>query len=68
MSDNIVTTEEDTFEISFRILGNEIFAMELASKSRHKNWAVFGLIVLVMITLFVNQLIPLVLLISEFMV
>lgn len=52
--------EEDKFEIVFRILGNEIFGMQLTSQSRTKNWAVFGLIVLVVLTLLFSELSPLI--------
>ena len=50
--------ETETFEISLRLLGNEIFAMQLSSKSAKKNWIIFGLLSLVMLTLLANQLSP----------
>jgi len=49
---------EDNFEISFRILGNEFFGMKISSESRAKNWAFFGLITLVAMTLLVNEIGP----------
>ena len=49
---------EDNFEISFRILGNEFFGMKISSQSRAKNWAFFGVITLVAVTLLVNELGP----------
>jgi len=48
----------DKFEISFRILGNEFFGMQIASESRVKNWAFFGLLTLVALTLLVNSIGP----------
>lgn len=51
-------TNEDNFEISFRILGNEFFGMKISSESRAKNWAFFGLITLVAVTLLVNEIGP----------
>jgi hypothetical protein len=51
-------TEEDNFEISFRVLGNEFFGMKISSQSKAKNWAFFGLITLVAVTLLVNELGP----------
>jgi len=51
--------EEEKFEISLRLLGNEIFAMQLMSKSKKRNWAIFGLISLVLITILVNAMMPL---------
>jgi len=47
---------QDNFEISFRILGNEFFGMKISSESRAKNWAFFGLITLVAMTLLVNKM------------
>lgn len=58
-------TEEDKFEIAFRVLGNEIFAMNLSSKSSKKNWAVFGIIMLILVTVLIQQLIPLITLLLE---
>jgi hypothetical protein len=52
------TTPEEKFEISLRLLGNEIFAMQLMSQSAKKNWAIFGLISLVLITVLLDQLLP----------
>jgi len=49
---------QDNFEISFRILGNEFFGMKISSESRAKNWAFFGLITLVAMTLLVNKIGP----------
>lgn len=53
-------TPEEKFEISLRLLGNEIFAMQLMSQSQKKNWAVFGLISLVLITIIVEQMLPII--------
>lgn len=52
------TPDTETFEIALRILGNEIFAMQISSKSAKKNWVIFGLITLVLLTLLANQLSP----------
>ena len=49
---------EDNFEISFRILGNEFFGMKLTSQSRAKNWAFFGVLTLIAVTLIVNEIGP----------
>lgn len=49
---------EDNFEISFRILGNEFFGMKIKSESRAKNWAFFGVLTLVAVTLLVNEIGP----------
>jgi hypothetical protein len=51
--------EEEQFEISLRLLGNEIFAMQLMSKSKKRNWAIFGLISLVLVTILVKAMMPL---------
>ena len=34
----------DEFQISLRILGNEIIGLHLKSASRARNWAAFGII------------------------
>ena len=49
---------EDTFEISLRILGNEILGMRLTSASRMRNWAAFGLIALIILLALAAQTIP----------
>ena len=49
---------KDTFEIAFRVLGNEIFGMTLVSHSRVRNWAVFGVVVLIALTIMVSELAP----------
>lgn len=59
--DNEQPQDSEVFEISLRILGNEIFAMNILSKSAKKNWVIFGLITLVLLTLLANQLSPAVL-------
>lgn len=54
-------TEEvnkDKFEISFRLLGNEIFGMEILSQSKMKNWAFFGVLTLAALTLVFSELSP----------
>jgi hypothetical protein len=59
MEDQLPAPEEK-FEISLRLLGNEIFAMQLISQSAKKNWAIFGLISLILVTVIVEQLLPLI--------
>lgn len=49
---------EDNFEISFRILGNEFFGMKISSESRAKNWAFFGVLTLVAAAILVNEIGP----------
>lgn len=48
----------DVFELGFRLFGNEIFAMSVTSQSRIKNWAFFGVLTLVVITVLVSELGP----------
>jgi len=54
-----------TFELSLRILGNEIIGMKLSSQSKAKNWAFFGLLSLVAITILVNELLPSIISLSQ---
>jgi hypothetical protein len=63
--ENNENTPEEKFEISLRLLGNEIFAMQLMSQSAKKNWAVFGLIALVLLTIVVEQMLPVIKSVSE---
>lgn len=62
MSDEITTTTEpapeERFEVSLRLLGNEIIAMALLSQSKKKNWVVFGLIAFILITVVLERLVP----------
>jgi hypothetical protein len=58
--ENQSPASEEKFEISLKLLGNEIFAMQLVSQSAKKNWAIFGLISLVLFTVIVDQLLPLI--------
>jgi hypothetical protein len=51
-------TNEDNFEISFRVLGNEFFGMKISSQSKAKNWAFFGVLTLVAVSLIVNEIGP----------
>ena len=60
MTDEVTETNNDNFEISLRLLGNEIIAMRMSSQSKTKNWAVFGLISLIVLTGLVNTTMPLI--------
>jgi hypothetical protein len=47
----------DEFQISLRILGNEIIGLRLTSASRARNWAAFGIIATaLMLAMFVEAL------------
>jgi hypothetical protein len=61
MDKDSLPVETDSFELSFRLLGNEIIAMQLSSTSTKKNWIIFGLISLVLLAFLANQLTPLLL-------
>jgi hypothetical protein len=52
--------EADNFEISLRILGNEIIAMKMSSQSKTKNWAAFGIISLIVLIGLANAALPLI--------
>jgi len=49
----------DTFEVSLRILGNEVLGMRLTSESRARNWAAFGLIAMIVLVAMLAQIVPL---------
>jgi hypothetical protein len=57
-TENQKPLNEDNFEISFRILGNEFFGMKISSESRAKNWAFFGVLTLVAMAVLVNEIGP----------
>lgn len=46
---------KDSFEISLRILGNEMIGMRVMSQSKTKKWAVFGLITLIAVAMLANE-------------
>jgi hypothetical protein len=50
--------EPDTFEISLRLLGNEVIGMKLNSQSKARNWIVLAMICLVIIATTAAQIIP----------
>ena len=49
----------DTFEVKLRVLGNEVLGMEISSQSKARNWAAFGLVALIVISLVAAQVAPL---------
>lgn len=55
---NAEPAPEEKFEISLRLLGNEIVAMALLSQSKKKNWVIFGLISLILITVILERMVP----------
>ncbi len=58
MDDNDNQAPEEKFEISLRLLGNEIIAMALLSQSKKKNWVLFGLLAFILITVILERLVP----------
>ena len=49
--------QPDEFQISLRILGNEIIGLQLNSSSKTRAWAAFGIIATaVMVTLLVDAI------------
>lgn len=50
--------EPDTFEISLRILGNELIGMKLSSQSRMRNWIVLAMICFVIIVVVAADVAP----------
>jgi len=48
----------DEFEISLRILGNEIVGMRLTSESKARNWAAFGIIATAILLALIVELMP----------
>lgn len=51
-------SKPDNFDLSFRILGNEIIGLSLSSQSTARNWTAFGLIVLVVLTILMAEVGP----------
>ena len=60
ITDPVDPIENDKFEVSFRLLGNELFAMQLLRASRKRNWIVFGLVALILVTILAERMIPLI--------
>jgi hypothetical protein len=53
-------SEQDDFEVSLRILGNEALGMKLSSKSKSKMWVAIAMICLVILAVVAENIIPLV--------
>jgi len=58
---------EDNFEISLRILGNEMFGMKITSQSKAKNWAFFGIITIVALVIIFDVVSPSLITLMEYM-
>jgi len=56
-----------TNEVSFRVLGNEVLAMQLFSKSKTKNWIFFSVFALLLLAVMLNQLMPVIVTLSSLM-
>ena len=48
----------DEFQISLRILGNEVIGLRLTSASRARNWAAFGIIATALMLAMVTEALP----------
>lgn len=57
---------EDNFELSLRVLGNEMLGMKITSQSKAKNWAFFGIITLVALVIIFNVVSPSLITLMEF--
>lgn len=58
--------EQEKFVLNFRILGNEIFSVELMSQSKRKNWIIFGILLMVILSMLFQQLVPFIEIVSGF--
>jgi hypothetical protein len=55
------TTKEQTtskLEVALNILGSEVIRFSLTSESRYKNWAVFGIFVLILLAYVISSIGP----------
>lgn len=59
-----MTETPDEFQISLRILGNEVIGLRLTSASRARNWAAFGIIATALMLAMLTEALPT---IQEFM-
>lgn len=50
--------EADKFEIKLKILGKDLFGMEMSSKSNARNWAAFSLLALIVVALVAAKVVP----------
>jgi hypothetical protein len=53
-----MTETPDEFQISLRILGNEVIGLRLTSASRARNWAAFGIIATALMLAMVTEALP----------
>lgn len=54
------SNNEEKFELSLRLLGNEVVGFKLSSDSSRKNWIMISVIVLVALAAVANMLTPLI--------
>ena len=54
----MMTETPDEFQISLRILGNEVIGLRLTSASRARNWAAFGIIATALMLAMVTEALP----------
>lgn len=62
MSEN--SGEPEKFEMSFRLLGNEVLAFSILSESKRKAWIAISIIALVVLLAVSTQFLPLITAIS----
>ena len=53
-----MTETPDEFQISLRILGNEVIGLRLTSASRARNWAAFGIIATALMLTMLTEALP----------
>lgn len=51
-------TDTDTFEISLRVLGNEVIGMRLTSQSKVRTWVALAMICLVVLVVVAMEAAP----------
>lgn len=50
--------EQDTFEITFRLLNNDMIGLVIKSQSDIDGWAAYGIIALVIVVMLLPKLMP----------
>lgn len=58
MSEQPPIVEDDSFEVGFRLLGNEIIGFHLKSRSKTKSGVFFGILILIAGTFMISKLGP----------
>lgn len=53
-------TQEEKFKVSISVMGNEVLGFNLESASARKNWVFVGFLLMIGMSIFANNMVPVV--------